>query len=213
MATSNLGVRIETASPAPRPEPVRGVAIFLHGWTGDEHSMDILERGLAAGWWRISLRGPFEAGPGGFSWSLDHGDAGVPAAAFRPAAGALREWVKAAPVSPDLPLVLVGFSQGAALAFASVGERLVRPAGLAVLAGFLPPGITASAFVGVPIFWSHGLRDDRVPVDRARGEAALLEQTGARVTYCEADVGHKVGLTCVRGLRTWLADLERASGA
>ena len=33
------------------------------------------------------------------------------------------------------------------------------------------------------------------------------EQAGAPVTYCEADVGHKLGSECLKGLRRWLAGL------
>jgi predicted esterase len=114
---------------------------------------------------------------------------------------------------PDsVPLVLVGFSQGSAMAFSAVGAGLVRPAGLAVLSGFLPSASELSAYAGLPIFWSHGMKDSLVSIDRARADVRRLEQGGARLTYCEADVGHKVGLPCVRGLRTWLTDLEKTAG-
>ena len=40
--------------------------------------------------------------------------------------------------------------------------------------------------------------------DRARASLALLEQAGARVTYCEEEVGHKLGANCLRALETYL---------
>jgi hypothetical protein len=40
-----------------------------------------------------------------------------------------------------------------------------------------------------------------VTVDRARASIEVLEQAGAKVTYCEDDVGHKVSITCLRGLK------------
>lgn len=204
-------VEIREAVVDPEPEGLRGLAVFLHGWTGDEHSMDVLRSGLAQGWWRISPRGPFSAAPGGFSWTAEHSEA-THAQAYAPAAAALEAYLQDSGVPPGLPLVLVGFSQGSALAFSAIGAGLVRPAGLAVLSGFLPLGVEPTAFVDLRIFWSHGIRDDLVTVDRARADVRRLEQGGARLTYCEADVGHKVGLPCVRGMRTWLMDLERSAG-
>ena len=35
---------------------------------------------------------------------------------------------------------------------------------------------------------------------------SLLEQAGAQVTYCEADVGHKVSADCLRGLENFFKD-------
>ena len=39
----------------------------------------------------------------------------------------------------------------------------------------------------------------------ARASMTLLEQAGAVVTYCEADVGHKVSADCLRGLETFFS--------
>jgi hypothetical protein len=43
-------------------------------------------------------------------------------------------------------------------------------------------------------------------VERARQLTGLLEQAGARVIFCEADVGHKVSAECLRGLETFLKE-------
>jgi phospholipase/carboxylesterase len=199
---------IREAVVEPQPDAVRGLAVFLHGWTGDEHSMDVLGAGLAHGWWRISLRAPFPAAPGGFSWTVEHAEP-TRASEYAPAAEAVKDYLQILPLAHGLPVVLVGFSQGSALAFSAIGAGLVPAAGLAVLSGFLPQAIDPSSMADLRVFWSHGLRDERVPVDRARADVRQLEQWGARVDYCEADVGHKVALPCVRGLRAWLKDLER----
>jgi predicted esterase len=45
-----------------------------------------------------------------------------------------------------------------------------------------------------------------VPVGRARASVALLEQAGAQVTYCEDEVGHKVSIPCLHGLKKFFAD-------
>jgi hypothetical protein len=42
--------------------------------------------------------------------------------------------------------------------------------------------------------------DDLVPVNRARLTVELLEKAGARVIYCEENVGHKLSANCFRGM-------------
>jgi len=48
-----------------------------------------------------------------------------------------------------------------------------------------------------PVFVAHGTADKLVSVERARESVAILEKSGARVTFCEAEVGHKVGGECI----------------
>ena len=57
----------------------------------------------------------------------------------------------------------------------------------------------------LPVYWGHGTQDDQVPVERARRDVARLRQAGVDVSYCEADVGHKLGADCLLGLASWLA--------
>ena len=59
---------------------------------------------------------------------------------------------------------------------------------------------------GKSVFVTHGTRDEMVPIDRARASVAVLEQAGARIVYCEDEVGHKVSLNCLRALRSYLED-------
>ncbi|NIS83539.1 MAG: hypothetical protein GTO14_25830, partial [Anaerolineales bacterium] len=100
-------------------------------------------------------------------------------------------------------LVLMGFSQGAALAFAAATREELEPTAIVSLAGFLPEGEYLD-LNGVPVYWGHGVRDQLVPVEMAREGVARLERFGADVQYCEADVAHKIGLECARGLKLWL---------
>jgi phospholipase/carboxylesterase len=98
----------------------------------------------------------------------------------------------------------MGFSQGAALSnvVACLHPDRVRKA--AILAGFMPSGmeeiVAAKPLSGKPVFVTHGTQDNLVPIDRARASMSLLEQAGAHVTYCEAEVGHKVSADCLRAL-------------
>ena len=66
--------------------------------------------------------------------------------------------------------------------------------------------IAQKPLAGKQVFVSHGTQDNLVPIDRARASMSLLEQAGAQVTYCEADVGHKVSADCLRGLENFFKD-------
>lgn len=200
---------IPEVNAAPRPASIRGVIVFLHGWTGDEHSMDVLDGALPEGWWRFSLRAPFPAPGGGFSWSDPALDHGTTTAALDHGAGAAARWISSTHPLHDAPLVLMGFSQGAAVALACATRLVTPPAGLAILAGFAPDDLAMANLAGLPVYWSHGSQDDLVPIGRARRDVEALRRAGAPVAFCEAEVGHKVGVDCVRGLKQWLDDLAR----
>ena len=102
---------------------------------------------------------------------------------------------------------VMGFSQGAALSnvLTCLHPQRVRRAG--ILAGFMPSGmegiISQKPLAGKSVFVSHGTQDNMVPIDRARASMSLLEQAGADITYCEAEVGHKVSADCLHGLENF----------
>jgi predicted esterase len=85
--------------------------------------------------------------------------------------------------------ILMGFSQGAAISFALAGLGMLVPRAIICLA------------------WGHGTQDELVPAERARMDVERLHKAGADVTYCEADVDHRLGIECTRGLKGWLKTL------
>jgi phospholipase/carboxylesterase len=109
-------------------------------------------------------------------------------------------------------LHLVGFSQGAALAYTMAILHPERITSLAVLSGFMPDGASSwldtGRLQGMPVFAAHGTQDDLVPVERARKSVEMLEKAGASVTYCEDDVGHKLSVKCFRGLEAFYLRLN-----
>ena len=76
---------------------------------------------------------------------------------------------------------------------------------MAGLAGFLPDRseevIGRRPLEGKSIFVAHGTKDEMVPIERAKSSVDILEKAGGLVTYCEADVGHKLGAECFRELK------------
>lgn len=188
--------------------------LLIHGWTGDENSMWVFARSLPLGYWVIAPRAPHAAQPSGYSWrvaSLDRqGGPGVDD--LRPSAEALIALVQDYSAAEGLPVQridVMGFSQGAVLAAALVllfPDRIRRAA---MLSGFVPNGadklLQPSVLDGKPFFLAHGSKDQTVDVEHARRSVRLLQAAGARVTFCEDEVGHKVGSNCMRGLLAFFA--------
>jgi phospholipase/carboxylesterase len=199
----------ESKQPSPR------LMLMIHGFTGDENSMWVFGRDLPPHYWIFAPRAPHVGEPGGYSWrpaqfenmdrlSLDQ---------LRESAEALIRLVEeySASVKIDATLFdVMGFSQGGAMAslLSFLYPERVRKA--AILAGFVPGGleelVSKRPLEGKPFFVAHGTKDQMVPVERARAAIELLERAGARVTYCEDEVGHKVSITCLRSLKEFFSD-------
>jgi phospholipase/carboxylesterase len=177
----------------------------LHGWSGDENVMWVLQTLLPEDTFLISARGIHPLPMGGYHWSSSPASTEVAFNDFAPAIKALRttlDMLHAAYGFGHEKTLLMGFSQGAALAFSAACDG-IPTAGIIALAGFIPQG-DVGALGRMPVFWGHGTHDDLVPVQRAREDVKRLLDASVEVHYCEADVGHKLGIECTRGLRRWL---------
>lgn len=190
----------------PGPHPVM---LLIHGWTGDEDSMWVFARNLSAKYWIIAPRGPYPAALGGFGWRKDMAEKWPKMAHFAPAISRLLDLLVPAnfPGADFSGLSAIGFSQGAALLFAlglTHPQRVAIPAGLS---GFLPEDAQLLAggkpLQGKPVFMAHGKADELVPVEMARQAVDILTRAGARVSYCEEDVGHKLSAGCFRSMEAF----------
>jgi phospholipase/carboxylesterase len=195
-------------------QPTR-LLLMLHGYTGDENSMWVFAKNLPESYWMIAPRAPHPSEMMGYTWRpLQLGTSGRHSLEqLIPAAKALIRLVDEYQASVGIEAKtfdVMGFSQGAAMSnvLAFLYPERVRKAG--ILAGFVPSGLEEYAIKrpleGKPVFVTHGTKDEMVPINRARTSMEVLEQAGARIIYCEDDVGHKVSLNCLRALRTYLED-------
>jgi len=211
------------------PEAVQAVRVMLllHGWTGSENSMMVFAGKLPPVAWLVAPRGLYPAPEGGFSWrpfsalqdqSLTRSSQTLKSWPglddFRPALQALESLL----VPENFPgadlrqVDLVGFSQGAALAYAYALLYPQRIRAVAGLAGFLPDGVVSflgsqKPLTGKKVFITHGAQDEIVPVVQARRAAEILQQAGADVSYCEDDVGHKLSADCFNALAAYWRDI------
>lgn len=206
-----LRVREATVRPA-------RLLLMIHGYTGDENSMWVFGRDLPSHYWTIAPRAPYPSERAGYSWRpLLPGTFGRPSLEeLIPQAEALIRLVDAYQASAGIDasperrrrIDVMGFSQGAAMSsvLAFLYPERIRKIG--ILAGFVPSGLEAYVdrrpLEGKSVFVAHGTQDETVPVDRARASMDVLEQAGAKIVYCEDDVGHKVSLNCMRALRSYL---------
>ena len=63
---------------------------------------------------------------------------------------------------------------------------------------------------GLFLFWGHGSKDEWIPIEQARSDAILLRDFGADIRFCETNVGHKLSMECIDGLRNWMEEVWTA---
>lgn len=190
--------------------------LMIHGLTGDENSMWVFGRNLPSTYWIIAPRAPYNLEAGGYSWRspFNNTEFGRPTLEqLQEGAEGLIKLVDEYSASARIEAAtfdLMGFSQGAAMCsvIGFLYPHRVRKTG--ILAGFVPQGleelVAQHPLESKPFFVAHGTKDQMVKIDRARESIAILEEAGAKVTYCEDDVGHKVSANCLRALREFFID-------
>ncbi len=98
---------------------------------------------------------------------------------------------------PAARIVLMGFSQGAAMTLMTGLRHPQRLAGLVALSGYLPlldstQAERHMANVDVPIFLAHGDADDVVLPARGLASRAELERLGYRPQWKDYPIGHEL---------------------
>lgn len=192
------------ATPGPYP-----TAVMLHGRFGNETVMWVFRRTIPRHWLVVSPRALLADPEGGHSWRIQPYGAWPPLDAFDPAAEALDRFLSALPAlynaDPDRT-VLMGFSQGAAAAFALAVRRPGLAQGIAGLMGFAPPAEPAEIagmMAGLPVFLAGGTRDPLVPAAQSQRTLEWLRLAGAEVEYHAYETGHKMTAEGLRDLQAW----------
>jgi phospholipase/carboxylesterase len=187
------------------------IIILLHGWTGDEESMNIFVRNFNEDYLLIFPRGPVTSPLGGYGWVAMEEKTFPSAQEFLSNAAMLvdqlKTWIVLNGYKPS-NLNLIGFSQGACMAYILSIMYPDMFEKTACLAGYLPNGLenhlTPQSLVGHKYFISHGTLDETVPVELARNSVKVLDAAGAEVNYCEENVGHKLSLPCFKALEDFI---------
>lgn len=110
---------------------------------------------------------------------------------------------------PASRVILVGFSQGGAIALANGLRREAGLAGIAALSTYLPLAaqttneITAAGRA-TPVFMAHGAQDPVVPQTLGQRSRVALEALGLTVDWHSYSMPHSVCAEEVRDLGDWL---------
>ena len=188
-------------------DSMSGTFVMMHGMTGTSAKMEPLAKQLAPNGWDIFCPEAKIPHPtrGGFAWWLRSED---PTEPLGP--NALLE-VKNSVLDviseiPDGPIIVGGFSQGAAIASAMLeydiqsrikglvllGKKTVRPDELREILPFLKPR---------KVVWMHGSRDHLVPIEQGIEHIEIFEQADWEVTKLEHEKGHMVNLNQLNELK------------
>lgn len=114
---------------------------------------------------------------------------------------------------PDEPLVVGGFSQGAALVLTWLvdGGRTVAPDAVFALAGWIEHTSATGpepAVADLPVLVAYGEDDEVVPPPASRSAGRFLERVGAAVTLTEVATGHTPVDAFLDSVRGWLGGLD-----
>jgi len=105
--------------------------------------------------------------------------------------------------------VLMGFSQGCAMALMTGLRHPRRLAGIVGLSGYLPLAAAtvaerSDANRDLPVFLAHGTRDPVVPLARAAASRDALRALGQPVDWHEYPIEHTVSMPELSDLQAWL---------
>ncbi len=183
--------------------------VMLHGMGGDEGAMAVFAGTLPRDWLVVAPRAPHPGPAGGFAWHPRRHDEWPALAEFDDAVDAVARLVEGLPAaySADPARIgLMGFSQGAATAYAAALRRRGGIRAIAGIVGFVPTacaGAAARPLERLPIFVAVGRHDPYIPLDRSRAGADTLRAAGADLSYHEYDAGHKLPAAGMRHLADW----------
>lgn len=198
-----------TVARAGMPDPSAPLVVLLHGRGADERFINLAGH-LPAGPEYVAVRAPIQEGVG-YAWFANRGIGRPVAASLRSTLDWFSDWlVSVAP--PERPVVLVGFSGGAAFAGGLLLDDPARYAGAAILHGTLPfdAGVPVEPghLAGTPVFVAQGSGDQVIPIDLlARTWDYLTGDSGADVTPLRHDGGHDLTAPVVTALAAWVADV------
>lgn len=204
---------------APEGDEPHPTVLALHGWGAN--AMDLL--GIApylcgGRFLVICPQGPIEVplGPGavGYGWFPLTLDAPPDVPAILAARDNLRLFIDACATRYPIDrrkLVVLGFSQGGVMAYSLAFGEPERYSAVAALSSWLPrefvdivPNIANSQYP--PILIQHGLHDELIEVDRARGSVEALRRLRVPVTYREYEIGHQISQRSLADLSAWLEE-------
>jgi len=191
-------------------DPQAPLVVLLHGRGSHEQEILTLADHLPPGPQYAAVRAPIAEG-GGFAWFANRGIGRPVAASLADTMAWFRGWLDE--VAPDgRPVVLVGFSGGAAFAGGLVLADPARFAGAAILYGTLPfdagVPVEPGRLAGLPVLVAQGEADHVIPRELLdRTWAYLTGDSGALARTRRDPGGHGLTEPTLRELAHWVASV------
>lgn len=207
---------LEQAPAESRNQPL---VIFLHGYGSNEADLFGLHERLPATYTYLSARAPQTLEEGSYQWFHRKGQGAYDGVTEELASSAelIGQFVRAAVAKyhtqPD-KVVLVGFSQGAVMAY-EVGLRHPQSVrGIAALSGKILPLLAAQVnnspeLQRLGIFIGHGIVDPRLPYSDALEAHRLLREASLQPQFhAYPGLGHSISEAEIEDLKAWLQGLN-----
>ncbi|MFQ3598543.1 MAG: alpha/beta hydrolase [Chloroherpetonaceae bacterium] len=206
---------VHLVKPTTQKEPAP-LLLMLHGYGANEHDLMGLADALDPRFTVMSARAPLSLGNGGYAWfPLAFTDEGIKVldtkSAIQSRALILRfldEVVAHYAIHPKR-IILMGFSQGSSMAYSVALTEPHRLSGMVAMSGRLPDErllklAPTEHLKNFPIFVSHGLHDQILPIQNGRESEARLRELHMNVTYKEYPMAHQISSECLSDISTWL---------
>jgi len=195
------------ATTAGSSDPAAPLVVLLHGRGSSEREIIALADHLPPGPAYAAVRAPIAEG-GGYAWFANRGIGRPVAESLTASMEWFRTWLDT--VAPaGRPVVLVGFSGGAAFAGGLVLADPQRFSGAAILYGTLPfdagVPVTPARLAGLPVFVAQGDQDQVIPPELLDRTWNYLLTDSAAPAYARRDPGgHQISGQTLRELGGWI---------
>lgn len=195
-------------------DPKAPLVVLLHGRGSNERDILGLAGALPEGAAYAAVRAPIAEG-GGYAWFANRGIGRPVAESLAGTMAWFRTWLDGA-APAGRPVVLVGFSGGAAFAGGLLLSDPGRYAGAAILYGTLPfdagVPVTPGLLDGTPVFVAQGEQDRVIPAELLDRTWRYLRGESSAAARSRRDPGgHGISARTLAELGSWIADLAAGS--
>ena len=172
----------------------RPLLILMHGRGSNEQDLFSLVPLLLDRFVIASIRAPRVVVPGSYSW-FPADSAGLPSPGSGDSAvAAVLDWIDTLVLAG--PIVLLGFSQGGAMAVHAVRHAPARFAAAVNLSGFVIPAIRAEDVIleslRPPVFWGRDVEDPIISADAIAITSAWLPAHSRLTARLYPALGHSI---------------------
>ncbi len=196
---------------------VNPLLIILHGYGADERDLMALGAYFDPRLRVVSIRAPVDLPQGGHAWfPLEFTEAGVKIERedVEQAREDLIEVVRSQQVfhgNDASNTLLLGFSQGAAMALAVAYRAPDTTTNVIALSGVFAPEMTPAdpdvlrVLQATSIIMTHGSHDPVISIQQSHAARDVVAQTPVRLKYHEYSMGHEINQECLRDVVEWVA--------